>query len=392
MSDRRITVVTGTRAEYGLLRPSMRAIEADDELDLSVVATGMHLSPRHGYTVNEIRADGFTIDHELESLLDGDTGRSMAKSLSLSITGLADALAQLNPDVVMVLGDRGEALAGGVAAAHMNIPVAHVHGGDAMAGATIDDSIRHALTKFAHLHFPVTPRSASRIRSMGEAPWRVTTVGAPGLDDILEGGYVDAAAVGGELGIDPEDPIVVVLQHPLTTAPEKAGDQMRATLDAVADVEAQRVIIYPNADAGAQAMIEEITGHKRADQFVTFQNLPRETYLGLLDAADVLVGNSSSGIIEAPSLGLTVVDIGPRQRRRERAANVTSVPHEVEAIREGVTDCLTDDDIRNRARTCENPYDRGGAADRIVETLRTTEVGEQLLQKEFVDPADRRSD
>lgn len=379
--SRTVAVVTGTRAEYGLLRGTMERIETRDDLELAVVVTGMHLSPRHGRTVTEIAADGFDIDRRVEMQLAGDSGRSMAKSLGVGLSGMADALGDLDPDVVLVLGDRDEALAGGVAAAHMNVPVAHVHGGDAMDGAIIDDSIRHALTKFAHLHFPVSAKSAQRIEKLGEEPWRITTVGAPGLDEIRDAAVTSADELAERYGIDTDAPLVVVVQHPVTTQPERAGEQMRATLEAVTATGAQTVVVYPNSDAGGDRAIAAIEAYESTDQLTAFESLPRADYLGLVASASALVGNSSSGIIEAPSLDVPVVDVGPRQAGRERAENTVSVPHEREAIERAVDRCLTDGSVQRQARECENPYDYGGAADRIVERLATVELTDELLRK-----------
>ena len=377
---RRVLVLTGTRAEYGLLRSSMAAIRAHEDLTLQVVATGMHLSPRHGTTVEEIREDGFDVDRTVLMQVDGDTGRAMAKSLGLGTTGLAEAFESLDPDVVLLLGDRDEALAGALAASHMNVPVAHVHGGDATHGGTIDDSIRHAITKFAHLHFPASERSAERIRRLGEEPWRVTTVGAPGLDDVLAGVYEDPTTVLERHDLDPDGPLLLVVQHPLTTEPEHAGEQMAATLDAVGSFDGEVVVIYPNSDAGGDRMIAEIEAREGGD-LRTFRSLPRREYLGLMAAADVMVGNSSSGIIEAPSFGLPVVDVGPRQEGRERAANVVSVPYEVEAIRDALERCISDEGFRDRASDVENPYDYGGAGERIRDRLSEVTLDQRLLRK-----------
>jgi len=381
MSERTIAVVTGTRAEFGLLQSSMRLIREHPDLTLVTVATGMHLSPRHGYTVDDIREAGFTVDHEVEMLLEGDSGRSMAKSLGLGTLGLADALSLTDPAAILVLGDRDEALAAALAGAHMNIPVAHIHGGDAMQGAIIDDSIRHAITKFAHLHFPASPTSAERILELGEEPWRVTTAGAPGLDDIHAGDYLDESTVVERFDLDSSRHLVLVVQHPLTIRPAAAGEQMQRTLEAVLDVDAEVLCIYPNADAGGKRMIEVIEAQAETAGVRTVENVPRAVFLGLLEAADALVGNSSSGIIEAPSFGLPVVNVGPRQEGRERADNVIDVPHETAAIREGVRQALEDESVRERAAACENPYDQGGAADRIVERLSSVELGETLLRK-----------
>ncbi|MEZ3115653.1 UDP-N-acetylglucosamine 2-epimerase [Halobaculum sp. MBLA0147] len=381
--SRRITVVTGTRAEYGLLSSPMEAIRRHPSLELTTVATGMHLSETYGHTVDEIEADGFTVDRTVETLLNSDTGRGMAKSLGLGINGTAEALASLDTDVTLVLGDRDEALAGAVASAHMNVPVAHIHGGDSMHGATIDDSIRHAITKFAHVHFPASDRSADRIEQLGEESWRITTVGAPGLDAILADEYESGETVRSKHGLNDDAPLIVVVQHPVTTQSERAADQMRATLKAVCDRDASVVVIYPNSDSGSAGMIEALDSFQ--DEVRDFKSLPRGEYLGLLDAADVLVGNSSSGIIEAPSLDLPVVDVGPRQDGRQRADNVLSVPHDRSQIARAVEQCLEGGDVRERAVDCDNPYDRGGAGDRIAEALAAVDLDEELSTKRFVE-------
>ncbi|QZA89089.1 UDP-N-acetylglucosamine 2-epimerase (hydrolyzing) [Salinarchaeum sp. IM2453] len=374
-----ITVLTGTRAEYGLLKSSMEAIQAHDRLELSIVATGMHLSPKHGMTVEEIEKDGFGVDRKVEMQLDGDRGVTMAKSLGIGTMGIADVFDSLDPDVVLVLGDRDEALAGTLAAAHMNIPVAHIHGGDAMHGAVIDDSIRHAITKFAHIHFPASEKSAERIRRLGEEDWRITIAGAPGLDDILRGKYSSSEEIRSKYDIDPSKPLMLIVQHPVTTQPKKAGEQMKTTLDAVDEFDAQKVIIYPNSDAGGDQMIEEIQRRSFDGDTQTFQSIPRADYLGLMNIADVLVGNSSSGIIEAPSLDLPVVDIGPRQEGRERAEYVISADHSRQDIQAKINKCIHDDTIKQTATKESNPYEHGGAAKRICDRLISIEGNKQTL-------------
>lgn len=385
MSDtiRNILVLTGSRAEYGLLKSSMAAIRDRDDLSLSVVATGMHLSPKHGFTVDDIRNDGYTVAREVLMQLDGDTGVAMSKSLAVGLIGLTDAFSDLRPDAILLLGDRDEALAGTLAAVHLNIPVAHVHGGDSMAGAVIDDSIRHAITKLAHLHFPASELSAERIRMMGEEPWRITISGAPGLDDILSGEYDDSSAVLAKYDLDPSRPLLLIVQHPVTTQPDNAAAQMEATLDAADAVDGQLVIIYPNSDAGGDRMIRKIENREFTNPVRTFRSLPRGEYLAIMDAADLMIGNSSSAIIEAPSFGLPVVDIGPRQEGRERAENIISVSHESGDIRDAITRGLEDDDFRSKARSCSNPYDHGGAGHQIANRLSNLPDRETLLIKKL---------
>ena len=378
---RNILILTGTRAEYGLLRSSMEAIRDYDNLSLTIVATGMHLSTKHGLTVEDIREDGFTVDREVLMQLDADSGAAMSKSLGVGVIGMTDAFETLEPDVVLLLGDRDEALAGALAATHMNIPVAHIHGGDSMTGAVIDDSIRHAITKFAHLHFPASELSAERIRKMGEEDWRITISGAPGLDDVIAGQFDDPDEVLHDNDLDTSRPLFLVVQHPVTTQPERAGQQMKVTLDAIEAFDAQVVIIYPNSDAGADRIIDEIESREFSQPVRTFRSLPRDEYLALMNAADVMIGNSSSGIIEAPTFDLPVVDIGPRQEGRERADNTLSVSSEMEVIRNAISKCLEDKDFIQQVESCSNPYDYGGAGERIATRLADIDNLDDLIIK-----------
>lgn len=381
MTDRKVCVVTGTRAEYGLLQSPMEHINSTDGLQLQIVATGMHLSPRYGNTYQEIEADGFNIDRKVDMLIDADSGFSMAKSTGIGMMGLAEAFRNLDPDIVLILGDRDEPLAAGIAAAHMNIPVAHIHGGDVMVGAIIDDSIRYALSKFSHIHFPASKASAERVSRLGEEEWRIHVSGAPGLDAILNEEYEPPEKVREELNIDPDRKLILCVQHPVTTQPKKAGKQMRTTLDAIKPFDAQTVLIYPNSDSGGKAMIEVIENYPSSDEMLIYKNLSRRRYLGVMAAADVMVGNSSSGVLEAPSLDLPVVDIGPRERRRQRAPSTKNVHHDLEEIREAVKVALFDKERQKEAKECENPYDYGGAGERIATYLSEVTIGEELLRK-----------
>jgi UDP-N-acetylglucosamine 2-epimerase (non-hydrolysing)/GDP/UDP-N,N'-diacetylbacillosamine 2-epimerase (hydrolysing) len=358
----------------------MEAIRDHNNLELQVVATGMHLSSQYGSTIDEIRDDGFEVNATPRMLVDGDTGAAMAKSLGVGVQAFVDTFELLDPAIVLVLGDRDEPLAAALASSHMNIPVAHVHGGDAAKGATVDESIRHALTKFAHIHFPASKESATRIERLGEEPWRVTTVGAPGLDRIKNRRYDTPDDLAKKHGFDTERTTILIVQHPLTRAPGDAGRQMRETIHAVESFDAQLVFIHPNSDAGRADIISEIQSVEHGEDVWVFENLPRNEYLGLLDFADVLVGNSSSGVIEAPSLDLPVVDVGPRQTGRERTENTVSCEHNEEAIREAIADALTES-LQARAGETSNPYDYGGAGETIAAHLSSIELDSRLLEK-----------
>ena len=380
---KKITVVTGTRAEYGLLYPVMRAIQDHPELDLSIIATGTHLSPEYGHTINEIENDGFKVDVAVDMLLSNDTGASMAKSLGIGIVGITQALEHLKPEVILVLGDRAEPFAGAIAAYHMNILVAHSHGGESTNGVCIDESIRHSITKFAHIHFPATEESAARIEKLGEEPWRIHLVGAPGLDTILNTELLPKKQLIERHSLDAGEPLLIALQHPDTTHPENAANEIRITLEALTKLGIQTILIYPNSDAGGRSMIEVINEYKSLPFLRIFKNLPHIEYLSLLNIADALVGNSSSGIIEAPLFHLPVVNIGIRQEGRQHADNMIYVPSDKEQIIEAINTALYDEAFKRKVNECVNPYGDGKAGVRIAEVLAGIEIDQKLLQKKI---------
>lgn len=378
---RKIVVITGTRAEYGLLYPVMKAIENNHKLELSIIATGTHLSFEHGYTINEIKKDGFKIDAAVDMLLSNDTGASMAKSLGIGIIGITQALEQIKPEIILILGDRGEPFAGAIAASHMNIPVAHIHGGDSTTGGCIDESIRHSITKFAHIHFPATEESAERIKKLGEEPWRIHTVGAPGLDTVLNIEPIPKEQLIKRFSLKSDDLLLLVTQHPVTTQPENAAKEMRITLEALAELEMQTILIYPNSDAGGRSMIAVIKEYEHLPFLHTFKSLSHIEYLSLMKIASAMVGNSSSGIIEAPSFHLPVINIGMRQEGRRHTSNVINVFHDKIKIIEAINTAIYDERFKNNVRECVSPYGDGKAGVRIAKVLAEIEINNALLQK-----------
>lgn len=379
---RKIAVVTGTRAEYGILYPVLKAVEAEPSLELSLVVTGMHLSHEFGYTVKEIEDDGFGIDAKVDMLLSGDSPESMAKTIGLGIIGMAQTWGQLKPDIILVLGDRVEPLAAAIAGAYMNILLAHIHGGDSPR-AGLDEYARHAITKLSHIHFPATEKSAERIVKMGEDERRVHMVGSPALDVILNEPLISAEVLARKFGIDSSKPLILLVQHPLTTEVEKAAGQMRETLQAIIEVGYPTVLVYPNSDAGGRRMIEVIKEYERYSFIKTFESLPRKDYLSLMKVARVMVGNSSSGIIDAPSFGLPVVNIGTRQEGRERGKNIIDVGHSKQEIVKAIGRALTDRDFLEEVRKCESPYGDGKASRRIAEILSKIETTPELIRKKI---------
>lgn len=379
---RKICVVTGGRAEYGLLRTVMRAIRQDPRLRLQVVAAGAHVTRLFGDTIAFIRDDGFDIDATVRMTPRSDSSAAMARSVGRGIEGMVTALEVLRPDIVLILGDRVEALAAAVAGAYMNIAVAHIHGGDS-AKAGLDENARHAITKLAHLHFAATRKSAERIRKLGEPSDRIFVVGGPGIDEIAGAKAAPRTELATRFGVTGSKPLAVVVQHPVTTEPANASQQIQATLAAIADLGIQALVIYPNADAGARTMISIMESFARSHSLIqVHRSLSRADFLGLMRIADVLVGNSSSGIIEAPSFSLPVVNIGSRQHGRERGLNVIDVDYDRQAIAAAIRKALTPAFVA-RARRGKNPYGDGHAGNRIANVLCSVKIGAEFMQKQI---------
>lgn len=379
---RKIAVVTGTRAEYGIYFPVLKAIQRSSKLDLSLIVTGMHLSEKFGHTVDEIEKDGFSIDAKIPLGLSEDSGASMARDVGVCILGLTDAFEKIKPDILLVLGDRGEMLATAIAGIYMNIPVAHLHGGE--VSGTVDESVRHAITKLSHIHFPATEESAERIRKLGEDEFRIHIVGAPALDTILSETFVPKKEIGKRFNLDMNKPIVLVVQHPVTTEFDDVERQIRETMDALVELGEQIVVIYPNADAGGRKIIEIIEQYRDYEFIRIFKNLRHVDYLSLMRSADVMVGNSSSGIIEAPSFGIPVVNIGTRQIGRQRGQNVIDVDYDKDVIIKAIKVGLYDKEFNCKASKCISPYGNGHAGTKVAEILESIEITPELLQKKIV--------
>jgi len=375
---RKILYITGTRADYGLMKSVLREIENHPKLELEVIATGMHLMPEFGMTINEIKKDGFKI-HEIAATYEQDNKQSMANFVGKFIQLLTDKVKKIKPDIIMVLGDRGEMLAGAIVGTYLTIPVAHMHGGD--ISSTVDEIVRHAITKLAHIHFPATEKSAERIIKMGEDPSNVFVVGAPGLDIILNENLIEPTKLSEKYNLDLSEPILLVIQHPVTTEVEDAPTQIRETLEAISELRYQTILIYPNADAGGRNMIKVIKEYEKYPFIKIFKNIPYKEYLSLMNIVGVMVGNSSSGIIEAPSFGLPVVNIGTRQEGRQRAENVIDVDYDKEQIKAAIKKALYDEVFKEKIKNCKNPYGDGKAGVRIADILSKIKIDKRLLQK-----------
>lgn len=383
---RRIAVVTGTRAEYGLLRGVMQAIDAHPRLELQVVATGMHLLPRFGRTVREIERDGWRIAARVRMQRGDDSPEDQALGIARGIAGLTRCLTRSGAEIVVVLGDRIEAFAAAVAAVACGRVLAHIHGGDVAPG-DFDDSLRHAISKLAHLHFAATHGAARRLRRMGEEPWRVHTVGAPGLDRLRELLAERRAAGAGERV---EPPFALIVQHAYGR-PQRVEQRVAASiLDAVRDAGLRRVVVYPNSDRGCAGVVRAIESHARRSppgEVELHRSLPRDEFLRRLILARALVGNSSAGIIEAPFAGTPSVDVGQRQAGRERGGpSVVRCDETDGAIRAALRRVLR---VSRRGRVgarrgARSVYGESPACVRIACVLATIEISPRLLRKRIV--------
>lgn len=381
---RTIAVVTMARSDYGIYRPVLERIQQDSDLNLNLVVGGMHLAPEFGLTVRDIEADGYAIAERVEMLLSSDSPVGLSKSMGIGTMGFATAFERLQPDMLLVLGDRFEMHAAVVAALPFAIPLAHIHGGEATEGL-IDEAIRHSITKMSHVHFVATETYGKRVIQMGEEPWRVVVSGAPSLDNLSHVRLQRREELESHLGFDLTEPPLLVTFHPVTLEAGDTDEHLDGLFEAL-DRSGYRVVMtYPNADTHGRHIIERINAFAatRAGVHVT-DNLGTERYFSLMNLAAAMVGNSSSGILEAASFHLPVVNIGNRQRGRIHGGNVIDVGHSADAIANGIQQA-TAAAFRAAIQEQPNPYGDGHAAEKIVRMLKTVKLDSELLLKRFYD-------
>jgi UDP-N-acetylglucosamine 2-epimerase (non-hydrolysing)/GDP/UDP-N,N'-diacetylbacillosamine 2-epimerase (hydrolysing) len=371
--------ITGTRADYGLMRPVYRAISKSGLLELELIVTGMHLVPEFESSLNEIKADGFGRTHYVSTAFGENGGKAMAQSLGLAVMGMASILEASRPDILLLQGDRGEMLAGAICAAHLNIPIVHMSGGDRTG--SIDDSIRNAISRFAHIHLTTCFSSTERMRATGEPGNRIREVGEPALDAIRTMNFPSKESLVREYGLDPGKPVVLATQHPVTTEADQASWQITQTLEALAELSFPTIFTYPNTDAGGMEMMAILESYRTQDFIRIIPNLGSEKYLGLMRVADVVVGNSSSGILEAPSFKTPVVNIGTRQHGRLRANNVVDVGYNKEQIKQAILYVLNDEGFKRALADCRNPYGDGTTAEKVVNIISRMSITPSLLTK-----------
>lgn len=381
---RTIGIVTVSRSDYGIYLPILRRILADPDLDLQLIVAGMHLSPDHGLTVKMIEADGFEICERVEMLVSSDSPQGIAKSIGLGMIGFSQAFSRARPDILILIGDRFEMFSAALAALPFKLPIAHIHGGEVTIGA-IDDALRHSMTKLSHLHFVSTREYQRRVEQLGEEPWRVIVSGAPGLDNLDSIEFMSLHEMETCYQLRLDQPFLLVTYHPVTLEYEQTDWQVDELLAALDEIAMPVVFTMPNADTKntviRQKIREFVLAHPTAS---CLESMGTRGYFSLMKGAASMIGNSSSGIIEAPSFKLPVVNIGTRQSGRVRAANVIDTGYArtevMQAIRKAVSP-----DFRDGLSDMQNPYGNGHASERIVERLKTIPLDDRLLIKKFID-------
>ena len=388
-NGRTIAIFTGNRSEYGLQYPVLKAISEDPRLEYRLIVSGTHLKRTFGRTLNEIEEDGFQVHSQVEMLSADDDLSITAQAIGSGIINVSRALDDLKPDVLMVYGDRFETFAAAVAGTQMGYPTAHVEGGDYTEGGALDDSLRHAITKLAHLHFTTNQAASERVRRLGEEDWRIHNVGLPALDLIAAGDFAFPEEVFQRFKLDQGRPILIFTQHSVATEYELAEQQIKPSLEALHEAgrqwNCQGIITYPNGDAGGNKVIAEIEKFrgKGLSFLQTHCSLGRYYYHGVLNVAAACLGNSSSGIKETPAFGCPSVNIGSRQRGRLRADNVIDVDYDAKQIISAIERCLFDRAFQEKTRCCTNPYGAGNAGRKIADVLATVQLDKTLIQKKM---------
>jgi len=380
---KKIGVVTGARSDYGLLYWVMKEIKENSEMELIPLVTGSHLSKKFGYTMQEIIDDGFKNLVEIKISTDDLSPYGIAKAMSQGVRGFAEYFKSNPLDFLLVLGDRFEILAAALAALPYNLVIGHLGGGEISAGA-IDDSIRHCLTKLSHFHFPITAECAERIKKMGEEPWRIKVVGSPRLDFINKVRFKSKEVLAKEFKINFSGRVALVIYHPVTLEFKDAENQINNLLTAIDKLGIETVLIYPSFDTRSDVIISKIKKFARRNPKVKlFKNFERDDYLSILNSVDVFIGNSSSGLIEAPSFGLPVVNIGNRQKGRDQINNVINVGYSSDSIVKGAGKALSDKEFIKSLESLTNPFGDGSASKKVVKFLSKIDLDDSKINRKI---------
>ncbi|QDQ25717.1 UDP-N-acetylglucosamine 2-epimerase (hydrolyzing) [Chitinimonas arctica] len=371
---RRVCYLSGTRADFGLMQNALQAIAASPGLSLDIIACGMHLSPKFGMTVDEISKAGLRIVERIPLVDEAGTGVAMARNMAHTLDKCVLTLARIKPDLMLLLGDRGEMLAGALAAIHLNIPIVHIHGGE--RSGTVDEPVRHAISKLSHFHFVATEQAQARLVRMGEQAEAVFLTGAPGLDGLADLAAFDRSGLCHRVGFDRDRGIALLVYHPVLQQSDQASLEVKGLLDACLAHNLQLIALRPNSDAGGDEIRSVLEKYEDRADVRIFTHLPREEFVSWMAHCDVMVGNSSSGIIEAGSFGTPVMNIGARQHLRERNSNVIDVDAQECDMTAALGRILAHGPYAPR-----NVYDAGGAAGRMAELLSALDISPAVLRK-----------
>ncbi len=372
-----IVYISGTRADFGVMAGLLKKLDRAKGFKVAVIATGMHMMEKFGYSIKEVKKSGLHII-SINSVFRKDDKPSVLVFLSDFIEELTKKINKLKPDFILIVGDRIESLAGAIVGAYLSIPVVHFHGGE--ISSTIDEIARHAITKLSHIHLCATEKSAERIIRLGEEPFRVRVVGSPSLYHISKIKKIPKKHLFETFGFDISKPLVLVVQHPVTLEESKSYSQMHNTLKALEELGCQSLIIYPNSDPGSSKIIDAINKFRDSSNFVIRKNISYNVFISLMSHAGIMVGNSSSGIIEAPYFKLPVVNIGTRQNGREKAKNVIDCNYDKGQIKKSIEHALSKE-FKNKISKIKNPYDAGNTLKNVLNVLNSVQVNDKLLQK-----------
>ena len=377
---RKAFIITERRADYSRFQPILKIIQEDKDLDYDLVVTGLHVKPEHGLTINEIKSDNFKIFSTFEMFLETeDTGAAMVRAYAEAVKQVSIILEQSKPDLILSGFDIAANAAVTLAGAHMNIPVAHIQGGEVTG--TIDESIRHAVTKLSHIHFPATEDAALRIIKMGEEQSKVFNVGCPYIDIIKSKKFKSKNELSKKYGFNKDKSFIIFTQHAVTTEFGSSLEQIKISINALKQfVDCQIIAFYSNTDMGGYEIIDEIN---KEDNFIVIPNMDSSDFLSLMNCSTVMVGNSSAAIREAPSFALPAVNIGTRQNGRLRSSNVIDVDHNIEDIKKALYKCINDNDFKMKIKKEKNPYGNGNSAKRIVNIINEIEIDKSLIQKKI---------
>ncbi|MCM3079666.1 UDP-N-acetylglucosamine 2-epimerase [Brevibacillus invocatus] len=381
----KILALTGIRSEYDLLYPLLKGMQASTDYDLGIIVSGAHHSPLHDFSVELIRNDGFTIVDCIENLLYSDSLLGKTKSSAVLMGALAQTLARENPDFLMVLGDREESIIGSLTATYMNIPVIHLAGGDNTypEGGNVDEQIRHAATKLSHVHFTMMEEHSTRVKRLGEEPWRVFTVGSAGIDRLREEKHLDTTELSKAMGYDISQDYLVLIHHPLSSSIEQAADEIRICLEQCIETGLQVFVGAPNSDPGSQEILKVLQEYSVSSQVHLYRNLKRNVFVNLLRNAKCLVGNSSLGIHEAPYLCLPAINVGERQKGRIAGKNVQFVPPNPIDIRNAINKALHNEDYRKELKEDRFIYGDGYMVEKSLEIMKSLPSKKELLAKKI---------